>query len=107
MHIHTPNASRCYCHVTDINPGSCFNPDAKEFTPNQGAVAADPVLHRDEFTGRTKTPATSQTSMRSYLNADATEFRPRGLNPEAWAFLPAEKVGIGTKAALLISNMVN
>ena len=65
-------------------------------------MAADPVLHRDEFTRRTSTPATSQTSKKTYLNADATEFRPRGLNPEAWEFLPAAKVGIGTKAALSI-----
>ena len=58
-------------------------------------MAADPVLHRDEFTRRKSTPANN-------LNADATEFHPRGLNPEAREFLPASKVGSGTKPALFI-----
>ena len=65
-------------------------------------MAGDPVLHRDEFTRRTNTPATSQASKKSNLNADATEFHPWGLNPEARVFLPAAKVGSGTKPALLI-----
>ena len=83
-----------YSHVTEFNLCSCF-------TPNQGAVAADPVLHSDEFARRTNTPATSQASKRAYLNADATEFHPRGLNPEARAFLPAAKVGNWYKASLV------
>ena len=65
-------------------------------------MAGDPVLHRDEFTRRTNTPATSQAPKRSNLNADATEFHPRGLNPEAREFLPAAKVGNSTEPALLI-----
>ena len=65
-------------------------------------MTGDPVLHRDEFTRRTNTSTASQASKRSNLNADATEFHPRGLNPEARAFLPAAKVGNGTEPALLI-----
>ena len=65
-------------------------------------MTGDPVLHRDEFTRRTNTPATSQAPKRSNLNANATEFHPRGLNPEAREFLPAAKVGSGRKPALLI-----
>ena len=57
-------------------------------------MTADPGSHSEEFTGRTNTPATIQLK-RIYLNLP--QFQPRGLNPEARAFLPAAKVGSGNR----------